>query len=273
MGPSGVGKTLLAKALAKFLFGNEDALVQLDMSEYMEKHNISRLIGSPPGYVGYEEGGQLTEKIRRKPYAVILLDEIEKAHPDFSNILLQIMEEGRLTDSFGRLIDFRNSIVIMTSNVGVQHLNERSSVGFRAEKGEHMGDVRRHGVMEELNEHFRPEFLNRLDAVVFFDYLSRDDMRKILALELHKIQLRLAKQRIELVLSKEAVEHLVELGGTERFGARGIRRVLEEHIENQIAEQILDGHIKPDEKVLCCLQEDRLAFVPVKDTVETVTAG
>ncbi len=270
VGPSGVGKTLLAKALARFLFGSEDALVQLDMSEYMEKHNISRLIGSPPGYVGYEEGGQLTEKIRRKPYAVILLDEIEKAHPDFSNILLQIMEEGRLTDSFGRRIDFRNTIIIMTSNIGVRHMNDKTSVGFRPETGEHANDPQRQGIMEELNEQFRPEFLNRLDAIVFFQHLLRDDLRRILGLELRKIQARLAKQGIELTVAKDAVELLLDMGGTERFGARAIRHVLEEQIENRIAEQILDGGIKPHEKVLCSIRGERFVFAPITDSVQTV---
>jgi len=270
VGPSGVGKTLLAKALAKFLFGSEDALVQIDMSEYMEKHNVSRLIGSPPGYVGYEDGGQLTERIRRKPYAVILLDEIEKAHSDFSNILLQIMEEGRLTDSFGRPIDFRNTIVIMTSNIGVRHMSDKTAVGFRPETGERANDPQRQSVMEELNEHFRPEFLNRLDAVVFFQHLTRDDLRRILGLELRKILSRLAKQHIDLTLGEDAIEKLLDLGGTERFGARAIRRVLEEQIENRIAEQILDGRIKPYEKVLCGLREERLVFASASDSVEAV---
>ena len=270
VGPSGVGKTLLAKALAKFLFGSEDALVQIDMSEYMEKHNVSRLIGSPPGYVGYEDGGQLTERIRRKPYAVILLDEIEKAHSDFSNILLQIMEEGRLTDSFGRPIDFRNTIVIMTSNIGVRHMSDKTAVGFRPETGERANDPQRQSVMEELNEHFRPEFLNRLDAVVFFQHLTRDDLRRILGLELRKILSRLAKQHIDLTLGEDAIEKLLDLGGTERFGARAIRRVLEEQIENRIAEQILDGRIKPHEKVLCGLREERLVFASASDSVEAV---
>ena len=260
VGPSGVGKTLLAKALAKFLFGSEDALIQLDMSEYMEKHNISRLIGSPPGYVGYEEGGQLTEKIRRKPYAVILLDEIEKAHQDFSNILLQILEEGRLTDSFGRHVDFRNTILIMTSNLGVRHLSHTASVGFRPERGERAPDNSR--ITEDIQEHFRPEFLNRLDEVVFFEHLSPDDMRKILELELDKIRTRLAAQHIRLTLSVEAADRLATLGSSDRFGARGIRRALEEHIENRIAEHILNGEIKPHTEVLCCLRDGAITFVP-----------
>jgi ATP-dependent Clp protease ATP-binding subunit ClpC len=243
VGPSGVGKTLLAKALAKFLFGNEDALIALDMSEYMEKHSISRLVGSPPGYVGYEEGGQLTEKIRRKPYSVVLLDEIEKAHGDFSNLLLQVLEEGRLTDSFGRTIDFKNTILIMTSNLGVGLLNEQSSLGFRTGASPRETEKQREVVRAEIEAHFRPEFLNRLDAIVTFDYLSLEAVERIFDLELKKLERRLDGRRIRVEVDRKARDFLIQAGYSERTGARGIRRVIEERIEDPLSEMIILGQI------------------------------
>ncbi len=258
VGPTGVGKTLLAKALARFLFGNEDALVALDMSEYMEKHNISRLVGSPPGYVGYEEGGQLTEKIRRKPYSVVLLDEIEKAHPDFANMLLQILEEGRLTDSFGRVIDFKNTILIMTSNLGVGATTKQSALGFRPSASEHAREKQLEIIREELEQHFRPEFLNRLDAVVTFDYLNPEAVKKIFEMEIVKVQKRLVPRKIKVEVSPEASDHLIQCGYSERTGARGIRRIIEERIEDPLSEMIIMGQVHSGDVARLDLEEGSL---------------
>ncbi|MCD4699570.1 MAG: ATP-dependent Clp protease ATP-binding subunit, partial [Phycisphaerae bacterium] len=250
VGPSGVGKTLLSKAMAEFMFGDEDALIQMDMSEYMEKHNVSRLIGAPPGYVGYEEGGQLTERIRRRPYAVILLDEIEKAHPDVFNMLLQIMEEGRLTDSFGRRVDFRNTILIMTSNIGAELIKNKGGFGFGRKDEEASYEKMKEVLTKEVERHFRPEFLNRLDEVIVFKSLVRDDLVKIVEFELRKVRERLTEHRLELELTGEANEFLIDKGYNPDFGARPLRRAIEHHIEDVLSQDILRGTYNDNSKII-----------------------
>ncbi|MCO6046839.1 ATP-dependent Clp protease ATP-binding subunit [Aeoliella sp. ICT_H6.2] len=240
-GPTGVGKTLLAKALAEFMFGDDDALIQIDMSEYMEKHNVSRLIGAPPGYVGYEEGGQLTEQIRRRPYAVVLLDEIEKAHPEVFNMLLQIMEEGRLTDSFGRNVDFRNVILIMTTNAGADAIKNESQFGFTRQDDDASYDGMKTRVMDEIEKVFRPEFIGRCNDVIVFRHLQNKDLEQIVDLELSKITSRLAEKGLELVLSEEAKQFLIKKGSNTDFGARPLRRAIETYVEDPLAEELLKG--------------------------------
>jgi len=249
LGPSGVGKTLLSKALAEFMFGDEDALVAIDMSEYMEKHNVSRLIGAPPGYVGYEEGGQLTERIRRRPYSVVLLDEVEKAHPDVFNMLLQIMEEGRLTDSFGRHVDFRNVVMIMTSNLASDHIKGGGpDFGLRP-KGKGAAEERNYQqikdtVMKEIERHFRPEFIGRLDDVIVFRPLSRKNLENIVEIELRKVTKRLVEHGLKIEISDEAKEFLIDKGTSADFGARPLRRAIEQHVEDPLSEDILRGAFK-----------------------------
>ena len=249
LGPSGVGKTLLSKALAEFMFGDEDALIQIDMSEYMEKHNVSRLIGAPPGYVGYEEGGQLTERIRRRPYSVVLLDEVEKAHPDVFNMLLQIMEEGRLTDSFGRHVDFRNVVMIMTSNIGSDLIKGGGpDFGLRP-KGKGVLEERtyqmiKETVMKELERYFRPEFIGRLDDVIVFRPLSRTNLESIVEFELKKVTRRLVDHGLRIEITEEAKEFLIDKGTNNDFGARPLRRAIEQHVEDPLSEEILRGNFK-----------------------------
>jgi ATP-dependent Clp protease ATP-binding subunit ClpC len=241
-GPTGVGKTLLAKALAEFMFGDAEALVQIDMSEYMEKHNVSRLIGAPPGYVGYEEGGQLTEQIRRRPYAVVLLDEIEKAHPEVFNMLLQVMEEGRLTDSFGRNIDFRNTILIMTTNAGAEAIKNEAAFGFNTGKDQDASyEGMKTRVVEEIEKVFRPEFINRVNDIIVFRHLTDDDMKHVVELELGKVRDRLKEKGLAVELTDEAKEFLVKKGSNTDYGARPLRRAIETFVEDPLAEELLKG--------------------------------
>src|SRR5437016_5981490 len=249
LGPSGVGKTLLSKALAEFMFGDEDALVQIDMSEYMEKHNVSRLIGAPPGYVGYEEGGQLTERIRRRPYSLVLLDEVEKAHPDVFNMLLQIMEEGRLTDSFGRHVDFRNAVMIMTSNIASDLIKGGGPEFGLRPKGKGAAEERNYQqiketVMKEIERHFRPEFIGRLDDVIVFRPLSRVNLETIVEFELRKVTKRLTDHGLRIEITQEAKDFLIDKGTSSDFGARPLRRAIEQHVEDPLSEEILRGGFK-----------------------------
>jgi ATP-dependent Clp protease ATP-binding subunit ClpC len=256
-GPSGVGKTLLSKALAEFMFGDEEALIHLDMSEYMEKHNVSRLIGAPPGYVGYEEGGQLTEQIRRRPYSVVLLDEIEKAHPDVFNTLLQIMEEGHLTDSFGRRVDFRNTILILTTNIGADLIRNKGGFGFAKRDEETSYQKMKDMLHKEVERYFRPEFLNRLDDVIVFKSLNRDDLVTIVDYELRKVRERLAgEHELELELAEDAKEFLIEKGYNPDFGARPLRRAIEQNVEDPISEEILRGGYQGKTRIVVSTRED-----------------
>jgi len=256
LGPSGVGKTLLARALAEFMFSDESALVQLDMSEFMEKHNVSRLVGAPPGYVGYEEGGQLTERIRRRPYAVLLLDEIEKAHPDVYNMLLQIMEEGRLTDSFGRNVDFKNVILIMTSNIGADLIKNQSGFGFGKKTAEANYEKMKEMLHKEVEHHFRPEFLNRVDDTIVFKALTREDLQTIVDYELAKVFKRLIEHGLKLELTEGAKEFLIDKGYNPEFGARPLRRAIEHYIEDPLSESMLRGEFKDKNLIKIDVQDE-----------------
>jgi ATP-dependent Clp protease ATP-binding subunit ClpC len=260
LGPTGVGKTLLARALAEFMFGDEDALMQLDMSEYMEKFNVSRLIGAPPGYVGYEEGGQLTERIRRRPYAVILLDEIEKAHPDVFNLLLQVFEEGRLTDSFGRKVDFRNTVIIMTSNVGANLIRKTGSLGFKTQKEEVSYQDMKDKLLEEVKHTFKPEFLNRIDDIIVFRQLVKEDLYRIVDIEVGLVAARLKEQNITLEVTAEAKELLIDKGFDPVFGARPLKRTIQRFLEDSLASEIISKKFKSGSLVKVIRKNDELVF-------------
>ncbi|WP_448576815.1 ATP-dependent Clp protease ATP-binding subunit [Thermomicrobium sp.] len=269
LGPTGVGKTLLARALAEFMFGSEDALIKIDMSEFMERHTVSRLVGAPPGYIGYEEGGQLTEAVRRKPYSVILLDEIEKAHPEAFNILLQIMEDGNLTDAKGRRVDFRNTILIMTSNIGAELIQREGSLGFAVaddptKKMQADYTAMKDKVLSQLKQTFRPEFLNRIDAVIVFHPLTPEHVRQIVDLELKRIRKQLAEQQIGLEVTDAAKDLLAKRGYDRQFGARPLRRIIQNLIEDPLAEAILAGRFKPGSTVVIDVRDDLLTIEPAE---------
>jgi len=264
-----VGKTETARALAGFLFNDENALVRLDMSEYMEKHTVSKIIGSPPGYVGYEEGGQLTEKIRRRPYSVVLLDEIEKAHPEVFNILLQILEDGRLTDAKGRTASFKNSIFIMTSNIGSDIIAKQASLGFVAgDRENNEKENLKERVMTVLKDNFRPEFLNRIDEIIIFNYLGKPEIKKIVDLELEKVRKRLEGKEIEIKITEPVKEFLADKGFDLNFGARPLKRVIQKEVLDPLSLKIVAGQIKEKETVIVDLQDGQIVFRTARDLIK-----
>jgi len=277
LGPTGVGKTELAKALAEFLFGSEDALVQLDMSEFMERHTTARLVGAPPGYIGYEDAGQLTETIRRRPYSIIVFDEIEKAHPDVFNMLLQIMEEGRLADAKGHKVDFRNALIVMTSNIGAEMIRRNTSLGFavkrdEAKEAQASYEDMRGKLLDQLKKEFRPEFLNRLDGVIVFRALSKDEIKEIVTLELDKVQKRLRDHQIKIEVTEAAKSYLADEGYNPEFGARPLRRVIQNRIEDALSDGVLSGRFKAGDAVLIDLIEGNLDFSAKPREAEPQTA-
>jgi len=268
LGPTGVGKTHLSKCLADFMFGDQDALIQIDMSEYMEKHTVSRLVGAPPGYVGFEEGGQLTEQVRRRPYCVVLFDEIEKAHHDAFNMLLQIMEEGRLTDSFGRHVDFRNTVIIMTSNIGSDAIKSQGGVGFAKQEADVTFGRMKEALMKEVERHFRPEFLNRVDEIVVFRQLTRENLTEIIDIETLGLEGRLQEKRIELVLSKDVKEFIIDEGYNPEYGARPLRRAIQRLLEDPLAEEVLRGNFPEGTKVSASLEDKQIHFEATRSEPE-----
>ncbi|HEX22544.1 MAG TPA: AAA family ATPase, partial [Chromatiales bacterium] len=252
LGPTGVGKTELTKALAEFLFDTEDAMVRIDMSEFMEKHSVARLIGAPPGYVGYEEGGYLTEAVRRKPYSVILLDEVEKAHPDVFNVLLQVLDDGRLTDGQGRTVDFRNTVIVMTSNLGSQLIQEMARIDDY--------DAMKTAVLEVVGDHFRPEFINRIDEVVVFHPLGREQIRSITSIQVEYLRQRLQDRDMDLELTEAALDMLGEAGFDPVYGARPLKRAIQHQVENGLAQEILAGHFVPGDVILVDVEGEHLVF-------------
>jgi ATP-dependent Clp protease ATP-binding subunit ClpC len=274
LGPTGVGKTYLARTLAEFMFGDSDALIQIDMSEYMEKFTASRLIGSPPGYVGYEEGGQLSEAVRRRPYSVVLFDEIEKAHPDVMHLLLQILEDGKITDSLGRKIDFRNTIIIMTSNVGADLLKKQTVMGFGAPLEGHDYVSMRDKILEETKRVFKPEFLNRLDEIIVFHSLGKPELLRIVDLEVNKVLTRIKAKEVHIELSQSAKEFLIEKGYDPQYGARPMRRAVERYLEDPLAEELLRGHVKAGDRVeVVAAADGKLAFHVAESQPQSSTAA
>lgn len=262
LGPTGVGKTELSKALAEAMFGDENNMIRIDMSEYMEKHAVSRLVGSPPGYIGHDEGGQLTEQVRRHPYSVILFDEIEKAHPEVFNILLQILEDGRLTDSKGKTVNFKNTIIILTSNVGASRINKQNTLGFSRSEDEAEDEYEKmkNNVMQELKDNFRPEFLNRIDDIIVFHSLDEENLKEIVKLMLDEVANRLEDKDIYIEFDDETEKFLVEKGIDVTYGARPLRRIITRTIEDKLSEEILKGVIKQDDKVYTTVENNELIF-------------
>ena len=264
LGPTGVGKTELARVLAREVFGRDEALIKIDMSEFMERHNISRLVGAPPGYIGYEDAGKLTETVRRQPYSVVLLDEIEKAHPDVFNMLLQIMEDGQLTDAKGRIVNFRNTILIMTSNIGLAEMNRQQAIGFKIKDGskaENRYEEIKSQVLEQLKDSFRPEFINRLDKAIVFKPLNKDEVKKIVQLQIDRLTGRLLPEGIEIQIDDPAKEFLAEKGFDPEFGARPVRRVITEYIEDPLSELLLTGKLTKKVPIRILRQGEKLALV------------
>ena len=268
LGPTGVGKTELTKVIASHLFGNDDSLIKIDMSEYMERYNVSRLIGAPPGYVGYEEGGQLTEKVRRNPFSVVLFDEIEKAHRDVFNILLQILDEGFITDSLGRRVDFRNTIIILTSNMGTRHL-QSTSFGFLSDTAKKQNETDKELVLKEVKRFFNPEFLNRLDEIINFNKLSKEDLIKIIDIQLKDIKYNLKKKNVTISIRKKAKEILINEGNHREWGARPLRRVIQNQLENVIAEKFLTGDFSENGRIIVSTKKNHLVFRFEKNKLKT----